>query len=390
TFNITGDHLHTNVTHTDVSCYGDSTGEGYIYPLSGTAPYSYLWSTTPPSTGFSVFHLTAGSYSVTCTDSFGCADTQVVVIAPGTPLGTAFIDTVTNATFCGARDGTITIGGLVPYSINYAGYEYHGSWTPTSGVADSNGKFTFNYLDTGTYSNISVMTTSHCRYNALGPITISAPPPPRSPVAGNSGPVCADSVLYLFANDTETGVSFSWRGPGYFSSGTQNPTISPVALTDSGVYYVWANARACSTMDSTVVVVKPRPVLTLADSMMATVGDSISLYGADTGFTSYFWWNPGGFSSAAPAPVIYPVTMGDEAMYYLTVNLDGCTTTDSTYLSVSSTLRCRVPNAFTPNNDGTNDIFLPSFISPEVTGYTFTIFNRWGQIVFSTTDKTKG
>lgn len=48
-----------------------------------------------------------------------------------------------------------------------------------------------------------------------------------------------------------------------------------------------------------------------------------------------------------------------------------------------------VPNAFTPNGDGKNDVFRP-LIFGNVKQYTFTIYNRWGAIVFQTHDIQKG
>jgi gliding motility-associated-like protein len=56
----------------------------------------------------------------------------------------------------------------------------------------------------------------------------------------------------------------------------------------------------------------------------------------------------------------------------------------------ASTMYFRMSNAFTPNNDGVNDQFLPDFINEQITNYSFCVYNRWGQQVFSTTDKSKG
>jgi gliding motility-associated-like protein len=47
-----------------------------------------------------------------------------------------------------------------------------------------------------------------------------------------------------------------------------------------------------------------------------------------------------------------------------------------------------IPNAFSPNGDGENDIFLP--VSPNYSGYKFEVFSRWGELLFQTTDKTIG
>ena len=47
-----------------------------------------------------------------------------------------------------------------------------------------------------------------------------------------------------------------------------------------------------------------------------------------------------------------------------------------------------IPNAFTPNADGLNDIFLP--VSTDLQAYDLQVFDRWGQLIFATTDPAKG
>lgn len=49
-----------------------------------------------------------------------------------------------------------------------------------------------------------------------------------------------------------------------------------------------------------------------------------------------------------------------------------------------------VPNVFTPNGDGTNDVFIPVFGKFIPVEYSFVIYNRWGQIMFESTDPKKG
>jgi gliding motility-associated-like protein len=47
-----------------------------------------------------------------------------------------------------------------------------------------------------------------------------------------------------------------------------------------------------------------------------------------------------------------------------------------------------VPNAFSPNNDGVNDVFIP--LNYGLLNYEFRIYNRWGELIFETNDTTKG
>ena len=68
----------------------------------------------------------------------------------------------------------------------------------------------------------------------------------------------------------------------------------------------------------------------------------------------------------------------------------GCANTHCQLVLVDDVLTAFVPNAFTPDGDGTNDVFLPSVIGLDVEAYTFSVFDRWGNVVFSTTDPQEG
>src|SRR6185436_17619400 len=72
--------LNVNVSSSNVSCNGASTGSATVIPSGGTPPYIYSWSTTPVQTTSTATGLPAGNYSVTVTDSNHCATTQTVSI----------------------------------------------------------------------------------------------------------------------------------------------------------------------------------------------------------------------------------------------------------------------------------------------------------------------
>jgi gliding motility-associated-like protein len=76
--------------------------------------------------------------------------------------------------------------------------------------------------------------------------------------------------------------------------------------------------------------------------------------------------------------------------YRLTITNECGTASDTAFVEMSSCDDClSMPNAFTPNSDGRNDYFMPMSQCP-VTDYKMAIFNRWGQMVFSTTDLYQG
>ena len=85
------------------------------------------------------------------------------------------------------------------------------------------------------------------------------------------------------------------------------------------------------------------------------------------------------------------INIKDIGLYWLRVtDKNKCVGIDSIFLIKKDCLKgVYVPNAFTPNNDGRNDVFKPVVQGP-VTNYQFLIYNRWGQIVFKTTEVGEG
>ncbi|MBL7932983.1 MAG: gliding motility-associated C-terminal domain-containing protein, partial [Bacteroidia bacterium] len=78
---------------------------------------------------------------------------------------------------------------------------------------------------------------------------------------------------------------------------------------------------------------------------------------------------------------IYPIAMEVKNKY-------GCSDTVVKYIEVDIDYTMYVPNAFTPNGDDLNEIFLPVIRGTRF--YTLQVFNRWGQLIFSSSDPAKG
>ena len=104
--------------------------------------------------------------------------------------------------------------------------------------------------------------------------TFSCPPP----VAGNDGPVCAGGTIHLTAS-TIPGATYSWTGPGGFTSSLQNPTIPSVSPSAWGYYTVTATSDGCtSSPASTLVLVNPAPtvVITAPPYVCAASGGNVA------------------------------------------------------------------------------------------------------------------
>ena len=110
----------------------------------------------------------------------------------------------------------------------------------------------------------------------------------------------------------------------------------------------------------------------------------------DPGYVKYNW-NPITYLSSSTIP--FPNFKGDKSIDYILMRTDtvtGCSVADEYELIVSPDVYVNLPNAFTPNGDGLNDILKVEYGAGVTGSFTFKIFNRWGKMVFQTNDITKG
>lgn len=97
-------------------------GKLAVTGLTGTGPYTFLWSNN--ETDQLITGLTQGTYSVTVTDSLGCSTTKSEVIGAADPIGLGFLDA--NNPSCFSNDGSLTFtltGGTVPFYYSASTYE---------------------------------------------------------------------------------------------------------------------------------------------------------------------------------------------------------------------------------------------------------------------------
>jgi gliding motility-associated-like protein len=103
-----------------------------------------------------------------------------------------------------------------------------------------------------------------------------------------------------------------------------------------------------------------------------------------------YTWMPGHSLSCANCP--NPVFTADTTTRFAVSGQDinGCSATDSLLITVIPEPRFDMPNAFTPNGDGNNDVFGPAFKGEVFTQYHLRIYARWGALIFESNMPDKG
>lgn len=112
--------LQTNVQADSVSCFGGNNGKATATVSGGTAPYTYLWNTTPPKTTATATGLISGNYGVVVTDAKGCKDTVSAVVAE--PTAIVITTGVQRASCPGIINGSAyaaVSGGTAPYNYRW-------------------------------------------------------------------------------------------------------------------------------------------------------------------------------------------------------------------------------------------------------------------------------
>jgi gliding motility-associated-like protein len=201
----------------------------------------------------------------------------------------------------------------------------------------------------------------------------------KATIASNS-PVCENSPLSLLAAAHDS-TTYYWEGPKGFRDTALQIGFWEAELTQTGKYTV-RYENMCDTVSTFInITVDPVPTFNIVgDSSVCEDDLTLATFGVDTDYDSY-QWNTG--------EITKEITVAKNNFYSVTVtNQYGCITKKGKDIPTKCFPRFYAPNAFTPNGDGTNDIFY--LVNHNLEIAQFTIFNSIGQVVFETRDLSKG
>jgi gliding motility-associated-like protein len=281
------------------------------------------------------------------------------------------------------NDTTICSGDTIQLRIASDGFRY--SWTPAEQLTDAN---VANPLAITNAPTTYTVTANIGSCTANEEIRVSTVPYPTAD-AGRDTVICFNTSAQLQGSSNAPAVQ--WFPPLKLDNAK---ILHPVATpNDTTTYILFAyDSRGCPKpgKDSMVVTTLP-PVAAFAGRDTSIIIEQPLQLNA-TGGTTYLWTPDFGLSSGnIPNPVATYSQPHPSIRYKIVVsNEAGCI--DSTFLNVkvfNTGPTIFVPTAFTPNADGKNDILRPLAVGIQQIDF-FNIYNRYGQLIFTTNINGKG
>lgn len=354
--NATG-NLSVNTTSQNVLCNSGATGIASVTVVSGTAPYSYVWSNGAQVA--TVSNLAAGTYLVTVTDNNSCQQIETIVVSEPSPL-TVSVNTTDIA--CGATGTGVafaTIAGGTP------AYSY--AWSTGSTAT------TLTSLNAGSYS-LTINDVNQCMAVATFNIT------------QQTAPTVSISSTNLLCNADLSGMAVAGvtgGNPAYSFIWSNGSASSGISNVGAGAYTVTVtDANSCSSVAS-VAITEPTAIQFATSTINANTGQangSVSVSSITGGTPPYTmqWSN---------TTTTNPATGLAEGLYSVTVfDANGCEKTAFVMVNelptgIASTITALHFSVYP--NPAADEVMI--VLSEEVTEATLQLKNVVGQVIASQT-----
>lgn len=311
-----------------------------------------------------------GTHTITYTISGVCGDAQSITINVVSILPT----TITPVNPLCINSTPVTLSGASP----------GGTWSGTGITNTATGIFDPAVAGAGTHT-ITYTIAGNCGSTSTTNITVNPLPIISFNVDINSGCV---PVTSTFTNTTPGASNCNWLidgVPASTSCAMFTHTFTQVNCFD--ITLVTTDNNGCSNTatinDMVCTFPIPNADFTFTPTNTTVLNPTVNFTNQSTGGTIYQWDFAGLGTSTQTNPSF---TFPDSAASYLVClnvsNASGCSDDICKVVTIYDELLIYVPNAFTPDGDGKNDVFLPIVSGIDPNSYEFFIFNRWGELIF--------
>ena len=374
------------VSVTNLTCFQSNDGAIVTNAAGGNGPYIYTWTPNVSATN-SASPIPANAYTVVVTDANGCTSTVTATVTQPTDVTLSAVTTA--GSVCAGTGTQLTSAG----AGGTPGYTY--SWMPGP-LAGS----TQNVVPAATTTyTVYVADANGCVDSATVLVVVN--PVPVAILFGDVTSGCAP--LCVNFTDTSTvaapGVIASWTwdfGDGSPVSTQQDPIH---CFINPGSYPVSLNIVTTDGCTSSIIMpgyinVFANPVASFGASPQPATILNPEITFTDSSQNANSWnWNFGDLISSTSVLQNPTFTYSAPDCYLVTLevtSVDGCVDDTTKEICIAPDAIIYVPNAFTPNDDGTNEEFIAVTIGMDPDNFEMWIFDRWGNMIFYTDDLNKG
>ena len=310
-----------------------------------------------------------GNYMVTLaiTDTLGCFNKDSVLVSTYVEHPVASFN---------VSPGPYCTGIPVNFTSTSTGQGIKYSWDFGGTGTASQKNIVYTFLSGGTYTVILTVTDSTSCFDTAQ-ITFDVLPAVEADFSVSPSSVCVGDTITLTDGSLGNPTSLLWSGPGV--DGDTVPSVQVVFNTSGTYFFKLLITGSICPPDSVIkeLHVYNYPVVFLGNDTSICIDETILIDAKNPGFF-HFWSTTETTQSILVSKV--------PQIVWVNVNDSGCITRDSIFVDAACPFY--VPNAFTPNGDGINDLF--KIITDGNQSFIMTIFNRWGQVLFQTTDAQQG
>ncbi|MCI5056129.1 MAG: gliding motility-associated C-terminal domain-containing protein, partial [Flavobacteriales bacterium] len=346
----------SSITTTDPNCHGINDATASSVPSGGIAPYEHVWSNG--DTTANIDSLSPGVYYVTITDNYGCYSLDTIQINVTPPI---------NVNIMG--DDTICYGDSTMLIASGYGSNLQFDW----GNGSKNDSIWVRPYQDSIFT-VYVLNGNKC--TETDSIKINVIALPDVTISGEED-VCEGESVLLTAVST-TAVNYHW------SNGETGQDILAFWDDPSNVYDVTVtDAHGCigSARQPFKLNILDKPVAQFDTLSGSVFSSQIEFYDQSySDIISWNWFFGDEDVSALQNPVHDYEVPGDYEVTLIVQNENGCF--DTAYGEIKLLEDIEIPNVFTPNGDGFNDVFIiPTTGMDE---FHLVIYNRWGSEMFRT------
>ncbi len=306
---------------------GASTGSITNVSVTGAPTLTYTWTNSVNTTTVNTPNIgnqPAGTYNLQVQDGNNCINNfgPYSISNPGAPA----------APSASATANSICVGNTINLFASAAGGTYN--WSGPNSFTTTTQNPSITNATTGMSGVYSVYTTSAGCSGPATNVTVTVNSLPTPNATASQTAFCVGNNVNLFGSSSST---YTWTGPGTYTSNVQNPSITNISIGSNGIYTLAVtDANNCQNTATVAVNVNANPTASASANPNAIcAGEPINL--SASGGTIYNWSGPNGYSNGTQSPTILNGGTVQSGNYTVTVtDANSCSSTAVASVSVNA------------------------------------------------------